>query len=421
MRSRLLALLIAATVAAACSPAATPRTTNPPASSTASVATSPPTTTMAPTTTDDGNGSGSTVTTTSAAPPTTRPLEETSLALQVVVEGAEQPVFFTEHNGRGYIVDQPGRIWSFSPGGDLAPALDISSRVAFGGERGLLGMAFHPEYPDLLYVNYTRADDGATVVSEFTASGDPPIADPESERVVLVVPQPAGNHNGGMIAFGPRGDLWIGMGDGGGADDQFGNGQRGDTLLGAILRIRVGPGLEPYEVTGNGSFVAPEIWAVGVRNPWRFSFDGDQLWVGDVGQGEIEEIDRVSTEDTGLNFAWPVYEGTRCFNGPCDAEGRIGGDDTVVPIHEYGHDEGCSITGGYVYRGEGIPQLDGHYFFSDWCSGFIRSVAPDGVVYDWTDGTGSVAQVASFGRDEAGEVYVVSAVGTVYRIVEASE
>jgi glucose/arabinose dehydrogenase len=417
MRTRMLLTLIVVTLAAACSPAATPRTDPstgvPPTATTATL----PTTT-APTTADDGESSDSTVTTTSAATTTTLSVGETTLALEVVAEGAEQPVFFAEHENRGYIVDQPGRIWSFAPGGDLAVALDIRSRVEFGGERGLLGMAFHPEHADLLYVDYTRAGDGATVVSEFKASGDPLVADADSERVILVIPQPAGNHNGGMIAFGPRGDLWIGMGDGGGADDQFGNGQRADTLLGTLLRIRVGPGLEPYGIVEEAAFAAPEIWAIGLRNPWRFSFDGDQVWVGDVGQGAVEEIDRVSTDEAGLNFGWSVYEGTQCFAGPCDAEGRIDGEDAVAPIYEYGHDEGCSVTGGYVYRGTAIPQLDGHYFFSDWCSGFIRSIAPDGSVHDWTDGTGSVAQVTSFGRDKPGEIYVVSGVGTVYRIVE---
>jgi glucose/arabinose dehydrogenase len=220
-----------------------------------------------------------------------------------------------------------------------------------------------------------------------------------------------------MIAFGPQGDLWIGMGDGGSSDDKFGNGQRDDTLLGAMLRIRVDPAVVPYDVVEGLGFTAPEIWAIGLRNPWRFSFDGDQIWIGDVGQGNVEEIDSESTEDRELNFGWPIYEGTDCFAGPCDgldASGR----EPRVPIYEYSHDEGCSVTGGYVYRGTELPQLDGHYFFSDWCSGFIRSIAPDGSVHDWTEGTGAVDQVSSFGRDEAGEVYVVSAGGTVSRIVE---
>jgi hypothetical protein len=336
--------------------------------------------------------------------------------LEAVAEGFEQPIFFTSSRGRHYVVDQPGRVWALVDGGDPVAVLDIRDRVSFSGEQGLLGLAFHPEHADILYVNYTKRD-GATVVSEFTMNDDPPAADPASERLVLDVPQPAGNHNGGMIAFGPQGDLWIAMGDGGASNDKFGNGQRDDTLLAAMLRIRVGPDVIPYAVVDDMGFAAPEIWAIGLRNPWRFSFDGDQIWIGDVGQGDVEEIDSESTEDRELNFGWPIYEGTDCFAGPCDGvdeSGRV----ITDPVHEYRHDEGCSVTGGYVYRGSAIPQLDGHYFFSDWCSGFVRSIAPDGSVHDWTEGTGTVAQVSSFGRDEAGEVYVVSAAGTIYRIVE---
>jgi hypothetical protein len=210
------------------------------------------------------------------------------------------------------------------------------------------------------------------------------------------------------------------MGDGGASNDKYGNGQNEGTLLGSMLRIVVGPEIETYDITRNRAFDSPEIWAIGLRNPWRFSFDSENLWIADVGQGDVEEINRESMEDGGLNFGWPLYEGTDCFAGPCDgvdASGRV----LSVPVHEYRHDEGCSITGGYVYRGSAIPQLDGHYFFSDWCTGFIRSIAPDGSVHDWTDGTGTVAGASSFGRDDEGEIYVVSAGGTVYRIVEEHE
>ena len=176
---------------------------------------------------------------------TTLPIGETTLALEVVADGFERPVFYTSFLGRGYVVDQPGRIWALAEGSDPAVVLDIRDRVSFSGEQGLLGLAFHPEHEGVLYVNYTRRD-GTTVVSEFTMGGGSLVVDPASERVVLEIPQPAGNHNGGMIAFGPQGDLWIGMGDGGASNDRFGNGQRGDTLLGAMLRIRVGPGIDPY-------------------------------------------------------------------------------------------------------------------------------------------------------------------------------
>ncbi|MEA2010305.1 MAG: PQQ-dependent sugar dehydrogenase [Actinomycetota bacterium] len=352
-------------------------------------------------------------------PPTTLPTDDTILRLEPVAEGFEQPVFYTTMGGDGFVVDQPGIIWIAAEGDDPAVFLDIRERVKFKGEQGLLGLAFHPDHPDRFYVNYTAKND-ATIVSEFTIDKDLRSADPNSERVILEVKQPASNHNGGMIAFGPAGDLWIGMGDGGASNDKYGNGQRGDTLLGSMLRIEVGPEIETYQITKNHAFDAPEIWAIGLRNPWRFSFDGENLWIADVGQNDVEEINRESMEDVGLNFGWPLYEGTDCFAGPCDdvdASGRV----LSLPVHEYRHDEGCSITGGYVYRGSAIPQLDGHYFFSDWCTGFIRSIALDGSVHDWTDGTGAVAGVSSFGRDDAGEIYVVSARGTVYRIVEEHE
>ena len=210
-----------------------------------------------------------------------------------------------------------------------------------------------------------------------------------------------------------RDSLWIGLGDGGGSNDRYGNGQSETTLLGAMLRIQVGPGLDPYEIVEDQGFAGPEIWAIGLRNPWRFSFDGDELWIADVGQGDVEEIDAVSTDERRLNFGWPIYEGSECLAGPCTTSGL------TFPVLEYGHDEGCSVTGGYVYRGSAMPHLDGHYFFSDWCTGFLRSIAPDGIVHDWTAGTGPLDQVSSFGRDESGEVYVVSATGTISRIVEA--
>jgi glucose/arabinose dehydrogenase len=411
MRARLALVLVVILASAACSQEPTPRTVAASTSTSSSTSTSEAVTTT---------GSAGPTTTNATVPPepttTTVSIDDTQLAIQAIAEGFDQPVFFTTSGGRAFVVDQPGRIWALVEDNDPIVVLDIRDRLSFAGEQGLLGLAFHPEHTDRLYVNYT-ATNGATVVSEFRVSGDPPAADPASERVVLEIPQPAGNHNGGMIAFGPQGDLWIGMGDGGGADDRFGNGQRDDTLLGAMLRIRVGPDVVPYGVVEGMGFAAPEIWAIGLRNPWRFSFDGDRVWIADVGQGEVEEINAEFTDDRELNFGWPIYEGSNCFAGPCDgfdASGRAVRD----PIFEYGHDEGCSVTGGYVYRGSTVPQLDGHYFFSDWCSGFIRSIGPDGTLHDWTEGTGTVPQVSSFGRDDAGEVYVVSATGTIYRIVE---
>lgn len=411
MHVRLALLLVVALASTACSQEPTPRTVVASTSTSSSTSTSEAVATT---------GTAGPTTTSTTIPPeqttTTVSIDDTRLALQAVAEGFEQPVFFITSGGHAYVVDQPGRIWTLVEDNDPVVVLDIRDRLSFAGEQGLLGLAFHPEHADRLYVNYT-ATSGATVVSEFSVSGNPPTADPTSERIILEVPQPAVNHNGGMIAFGPQGDLWIGMGDGGGADDRFGNGQRDDTLLGAMLRIRVGPDAIPYGVVDEMGFAAPEIWAIGLRNPWRFSFDGDRVWIADVGQGDVEEINAEPTEDRELNFGWPIYEGTDCFAGPCDgfdASGRA----VRVPVFEYRHDEGCSVTGGYVYRGSTVPQLNGHYFYSDWCSGFIRSIGPDGAIHDWTEGTGTVPQVSSFGRDDAGEVYVVSATGTIFRIVE---
>ena len=381
------------------------------ASSSASASTVPPATT--------------TTTVSTSIPSSTLPPSDANVVLDLepIASGFDQPVFVTHAPGdpRLFVVDQPGRIWVIQ-GGDPSVFLDIRDRVGFGGERGLLGMAFHPDYADngLFYLDLTGSD-GNTRIVEFTVSEDPNVADEESSRALLTIDQPAGNHNGGMIAFGPDGYLWIGMGDGGAANDRYGNGQRADTLLGSMLRIDVGPGApDPYGIPPDNPFAdgadgAPEVWAIGLRNPWRWSFDGTDLWIGDVGQGTTEEVDRTSIDAAGLNYGWPVYEGTGCF-GPAE---DCTGDGFVFPVHEYGHDEGCSITGGYVYRGSTLPELTGHYFFSDFCSGFIHSIDPDGAIHDWTDDTGIVGGTTSFGVDAAGEIYVVNAEGTVDRIVRA--
>jgi glucose/arabinose dehydrogenase len=400
MRRFASSLLVVALAAAACTSDPAP-TVVPPPSTSAAVAT---TTTTDPSTTSAAPGTSTTTST------TTVPIAETVLGLEVVAEGFSQPVLAVPAAGRLYVVEQAGRIWVLDDAG-AEVFLDLSEPVSFGGERGLLGLAFHPEHDGLLYVNYTGLD-GATYVAEYRFDEDG--GDPGSERIVLRVAQPARNHNGGMIAFGPDGDLWVGMGDGGGSDDRFGNGQRGDTLLAAMLRVVVGPGVTPYGVAGDYGFEAAEVWAIGVRNPWRFSFDGRELWIADVGQNAFEEVNRVSVDDRGLNFGWPLHEGTSCYRGGS----RCDGEDLTPPIHEYKHPEGCSITGGYVYRGKAIPQLAGHYFFSDFCTGFLRSIAPSGEVFDWTDQTGSVPTVTSFGLDVDGELLVLSGDGTVYRVVE---
>jgi glucose/arabinose dehydrogenase len=389
----------------ACTGESAPTTASPPS----------PTPLVTPTATDAASTTTETATTTTTTIPapatTTIAPGETLVSLELVADGFNQPVLAIPHDGRLYVVDQVGLIWVVDDGQPRV-FLDIQGPVSFGGERGLLGLAFHPEHDDLLYVNYTGLD-GATRVSEFRY--DAAVADPASEREVLRVSQPARNHNGGGIAFGPDGNLWIGMGDGGGSNDRYGQGQRGDTLLGAMLRIVVGPEVTPYGVAEDYGFEAAEVWAIGLRNPWRFAFDGRDLWIADVGQDVVEEIDHVSVDDRGLNFGWPLEEGTRCSQGGS----QCGSDELTRPVYEYRHPDGCSVTGGYVYRGEAIPQLSGHYFFSDFCGGFIRSIAPDGSVFDWTEQTGTVSSVTSFGLDEAGELLLVSADGSVFRLVLA--
>lgn len=348
-------------------------------------------------------------------------------ALEVFVEGLDQPVSMTTAPGddrRVYVVEKPGRIRVVLDGAlQSSPFLDIASITASGGEQGLLGLAFDPGYAanGTFYVQHTD-NGGDSRVLRFQATG-PDAADGGSLQVVLEVDQPYSNHNGGDLAFGPDGMLYVALGDGGSGGDPDGNGQNRETLLGSILRIDVDA--TPYAVPADNPFVgqapfAPEIWGWGLRNPWRFSFDratGD-LWIGDVGQGDLEEISHQPASSTGgENYGWARLEGSRCYPAdPCDSAG------TVLPAYEYTHDDGCSVTGGYVYRGSAYPDFAGRYFFADYCSGWIRSFyADDGRavdVYDHTDDFGTVASIASFGEDASGELYVVSMSGTIYRITD---
>ncbi len=307
-----------------------------------------------------------------------------------------------------------------------SPFLDISARVKGDGEQGLLSVAFHPQYAQngWLYVYYTNLD-GDSHISRFAVTADPDSADAASEQLVLFVAQPFVNHNGGLLAFGPDGMLYIGLGDGGSGGDPQGNGQNLGTLLGTILRIDIDGGT-PYAVPSDNPFVndaaaRPEIWVYGMRNPWRFSFDratGD-LYIGDVGEGAFEEIDFQGAASTGgQNYGWNVMEGAECFNaGSCDRSGL------TLPIAEYSHAEGCSVTGGYVYRGNRVPAIAGRYFYADFCTGWIRSFRLMGdAAIDHRDHSaelGTLSQVASFGEDASGELYVVTLGGSVYRISES--
>ena len=355
-----------------------------------------------------------------------RDLSGVRVELQPAVGGLDRPLGIAnaaDGSNRLFILEKAGRI-RLVLGGQLQPEsfLDIRDRVgSSANEQGLLGLAFHPRFPEngLLFVNYTDRD-GDTVVSRFSISGVDQV-DPASEAVLLRLDQPAGNHNGGHLVFGPDGYLYIGMGDGGAAGDRFGNGQNGQTLLGAMLRLDV-DAAQPYGVPPDNPFVGnsavlDEIWAVGLRNPWRYSFDREtgDLYIGDVGQSAYEEINfQVSGSPGGENYGWPIMEGLHCYpaDQPCD---RIG---LVSPIGEYDHGQGCSVTGGYVYRGRAFPLLSGVYVFGDYCSGRIWGMIRD-EDGQWQTAPLAQADVAlsSFGEDEAGELYVVDmAAGALLRL-----
>ncbi len=353
------------------------------------------------------------------------------LALERVVEGLQLPLFLTHANDdseRAFVVEKAGVVRILAAGALLStPFLDIRDRVGSSGfEQGLLGLAFHPAYPanGRFFVYYTGPQ-GQSVLSRFQVSGDPNLADPASETVLLTVPQPAANHNGGMIAFGPDGFLYVGLGDGGAANDRFANGQNLGTLLGALLRLEVDAG-QPYGVPGDNPFLdvpgaRPELWAYGLRNPWRFSFDranGD-LYIADVGQGQYEEVNwQAASSPGGENYGWPILEGTHCFQrDDCSTEGL------QLPVAEYDHDQGCSVTGGYVYRGAAYPAFSGAYFYGDYCSGRIWALSRDSEGrWQSTPLLDAGLSISSFGQDEAGELYVLDLNGgAVYRLVDRKQ
>ena len=317
------------------------------------------------------------------------------------------------------IASKEGRLWLHGVAGlHEEPFLDISDRVRNRGEQGLLGFAFHPDYPDSgrLFVHYT-AHNGDTVLAEYAVANG--AAEPDGETVLYRIPQPAPNHNGGTITFGPDGYLYLGLGDGGGANDQFGHGQNDETPLAALLRFDVSAPGRASAAPGN-PFPAPEVWAIGLRNPWRFVIDHPSglIVIADVGQNRFEEVSAAPIEAPGLNYGWPLTEGLHCFRpqSGCDANGL------TLPVVEVEHGDAgtCSITGGVVYRGAEIPELYGHYLFSDYCGGYLRSFPLDDPAkepYDWTDQVGNAGLVVAFGSDAAGEVYVLTAAGPILRLV----
>lgn len=356
-----------------------------------------------------------------------------ALALELVASGFSDPTHVThagDGSGRLFVVERGGRIRIVNPDGSVSaqPFLDITSRVLTSGleqgEQGLLGLVFHPNYATTgrFFVNYTRQPDGTNVIAEFKASRSPDVADPASERTLIGLADPAPNHNGGGLAFGPDGYLYIALGDGGGQNDQYGNAQSVNSLLGKILRIDVDAPRSsgrPYGIPDGNPFAAgggaPEIWAIGMRNPWRISFDREwgDLYIADVGGGSWEEINRQPADAPGgLNYGWPIMEGRHCLSTSCTVAGF------VEPIAEYGHDQGCSVIGGHVYRGQDQPELYGIYVLGDWCSGLLFTLQVDEGTVTPKVVLESGLQISSIGEDEAGEMYLVDlAGGGLYRIV----
>ena len=356
-------------------------------------------------------------------PPAAAPIPGSGAGLERVASGLEDPLEAQSPAGdpRLFIVEQAGRIRVLKDGRLLPrPFLDLSRMVSYGGERGLLGLAFHPGYArnGFFFVNYTdRAGD--TRVERYRVSRDRDVADPGSRELVLGVRQPYSNHNGGCLRFGEDGMLYVGMGDGGSEGDPHGYGQDRGVLLGKLLRLDVDSG-KPYSIPRDNPFAGRagmrgEIWAWGLRNPWRFCFDrqAHRLVIADVGQNKWEEIDVADWRTPGLNYGWNRYEGSHCYRPPCDPEG------VAMPALEYDHRQGCSVIGGYVYRGRALPGWVGRYFYADYCRNWLRScrfvggraAAPE----EWR--LPHIGAVLSFGQDSAGELYLCCNDGDVYRFV----
>ena len=333
-----------------------------------------------------------------------------------ITAGLVSPVFLTQplDDGRIFVVEQGGRIRVVGNGVlQTTPFLDISTRVLSGGEQGLLSVAFHPQYATnhFFYVYFSTQTNGDIRIERFTTTSNAEVADPTTSKLIITAPHSTfANHNGGLLTFGPDGMLYAGLGDGGSGGDPLGNGQNFNSLLGSLLRLDVDHG-DPYAIPASNPFVGQanhrgEVWAKGLRNPWRYAFDAATalLYIADVGQNLHEEVNVVAANSAGLNYGWNVWEGLSCYNtATCSSTGF------QAPILDYGHGPACSITGGYVYRGTAIPAIRGHYFYSDYCAGFLRSFRyENGVAVDQKDWGLTSSAVESFGKDFAGELYIIT-------------
>ncbi len=376
------------------------------------------------------------------ATPAPTPFDPATFAIgfETVAEGFDRPVHVADPgdgSGRLFVVEQEGRIRIVRDGEtEPEPFLDIVDRVESGGnEQGLLGIAFHPDFAEngLFFVGYTaRGGDGAgnNTVARFRVADDPNRADRESGAILLSVPDPFRNHNGGLVAFGPDGYLYVGFGDGGASGDPEENAEDPSALLGKILRIDIDrpDAGQPYGIPADNPFAdgvdgAPEVWAYGLRNPWRFSFDREtgDLWIADVGQNAREEVNVQSAESAGgENYGWDLMEGTACFeDAACEATAEDL--DLVLPVAEYGRDLGISVTGGYVYRGEAVPELRGVYLFADFGTGLLWGLGRD-AAGEWvaSEPVETGINPSSFGEDAAGELYVTDLNGGLYRVTGGS-
>jgi len=386
-----------------------------------SIGTAATTTSTAPRTTT--TVAATTTTTVAPTTTTTEPLPPlTGLAIELVTDQVSQPVLLLSPPGseRRFVVERIGTVRELDGAGAPAsePFLDLRDRVNSGGiEQGLLGMAFHPGFAanGRIFVYYYHGE-ATTRLVEFSADPSAETVDSGTEKVILTFEKPTVRHNGGMLEFDPGGRLYLSLGEGGAASTHS---QNPETHLSSILRLEV-DGEEPYSIPDDNPFVdgggAAEVWAYGFRNPWRFAIDPltEDIYIADVGHERFEEINVVPLASSGLNFGWIRMEASTCFQRGCDPVAE----NLVLPVHEYTHDEGCSVTGGRVYRGSAIPELAGTYFYSDWCGAWLRSFRWDGTsATDHTEWLTDIGQVNSFGMDSAGELYVLTWEGEVGKIV----